>query len=68
LLAGPKGCSYEIKIYNLDRTSFVWTQPTDFAHLTLSGFVSGSLQQVSVTIVSHEVVSTESQIISVRAK
>src|ERR1035437_5346948 len=53
LPVGPVGCAYGIKIYNLDRTSFVYTEPTDITHLTLGGFVSGSLQQLSVVIVSH---------------
>ena len=65
---GPQGCSYNVKIYNLDRTSFVWNIGTDLAHQTIGGFVSGSLQQISVTIVSHGEVGEESQIIDVRAK
>ena len=65
---GPGECSYTVKIYNLDRTSFVYYLGTDLAHQTIPGFVSGSLQQVSVTIVHHGVVVSESQIISVRAK
>jgi len=68
LPVGPKGCSYGIKIYNADRTSFLWTQPFDITHLTLGGFVSGSLQQLSVVIVHHGVILSESDIISVRAK
>jgi hypothetical protein len=68
LPVGPVGCAYGIKIYNLDRTSFVYTEPTDITHLTLGGFVPGSAQQLSVVIVSHGKFVSESQIISVRAK
>ncbi len=68
LLPSLKGCSYGIRLYNAARTSFVWTQPTDVAHATIGGLVSGSLQAVSVTHVLHGEAQEESQIIEVRVK
>jgi hypothetical protein len=65
---GPGECSYTVKIYSADRSTFDYYLGTDLAHQTIPGFVSGSLQQVSVTIVHHGEVVSESDIISVRAK
>ncbi len=65
---GPQGCCYDIKLYNADRTAFVRAQPNDLGHATIGGLVSGSTQNVSVTIISHGVAEAESQIINVPVK
>ena len=65
---GPDGCCYDIKLYNADRTAFVRAQPNDLGHATIGGLVSGSTQNVSVTIIIHGVAGAESQIINVPVK
>ena len=65
---GPQGCCYDIKLYNADRKAFTRAQPTDNGHATIGDLVSGSKQNVSVTIIIHGVAGDESQIIEVPVK
>jgi len=68
LPVGPLGCSYGIKIYSADRSTFVYSQPFDITHITMGGFVPDSAQQLSQIIVHHGLIISESDIISVHAK
>ena len=65
---GQQGCCYDIRLYNDARTIFTRALPSDLAHAIIGGFVSGSLQNISVTQILHGVEQEESQIIAVRAK
>ncbi len=65
---GQDGCCYDIRFWNVARTTYTRALPSDVGHAHIDSLVSGEMQRVSVAEIRHGLLVRESQIIEVRAK